>query len=268
MSIYQEYFDLALDMARRAGPLVKEAFNLPKNLTFKGDVDIVTETDEAVETLITNSILERYPTHQIIAEEAVSKGLLKEELTDEPTWIIDPIDGTTNFVHKFPFSCISIGFAMNKEIVVGVVYNPMIDDLFTAIKGEGAFRNGNRISVSTNDNLMHCLVSTGFPYARDDNTLDVTFSITRRVLKCVRDIRRSGSAVLDMCYVAAGVFDIYYERGVRAWDVAAGYLIVKEAGGDVRNYQGDENYDICGKEVVVSSPVLMPKIISLIKGDM
>jgi fructose-1,6-bisphosphatase/inositol monophosphatase family enzyme len=156
-------------------------------------------------------------------------------VTDEPTWIVDPIDGTTNFVHRFPFSCVSIGLAIGKKVVVGVVYNPMMGEMFTAIRGQGAKLNGEPISISQTTDLKQALVATGFPYQRDDATLDHVLANVKIILQHCRAVRRAGSAALDMCYVARGVFDIYYEAGVHAWDIAAGALIVEEAGGYVKD---------------------------------
>lgn len=175
---------------------------------------------------------------------------------DNPTWIVDPIDGTTNFVHRFPFSCVSVALAINKKVVVGVVYNPMMNELFTAVRGQGAFLNGEKLQISQTTELKQALVATGFPYQRDDETLDHVLANVKIVLQNCRAVRRAGSAALDMCYVARGVFDIYYEAGVHAWDIAAGALIVEEAGGHVMDMY-DSPFSLglrrvaCGNENII-----------------
>ena len=190
--------------------------------------------------------------------QSVAAGTLSEEVTEQPTWIVDPIDGTTNFVHRFPFSCVSVALAINKKVVVGVVFNPMMNEMFTAVKGQGAKLNGEALHVSQTSEMKQALVATGFPYQRDDATLDHVLGNIKRVLQECRAVRRAGSAALDMCYVARGVFDLYYEAGVHAWDVAAGCLIVEEAGGCVMDMY-DSPFSLglrrvaCGNENLVKS---------------
>jgi len=194
----------------------------------------------------------------------VASGALSEDVTDAPTWIVDPIDGTTNFVHRFPFSCVSIGLAINQKVVVGVVYNPMMNEMFTAIKGHGAKLNGEPIHVSHTTDLKQALVATGFPYQRDDETLDHVLGNVKRVLQACRAVRRAGSAALDMCYVARGVFDLYYEAGVHAWDVAAGCLIVEEAGGHVMDMY-DAPFSLGLRRVACGNAPLVHSLNSMLK---
>jgi len=209
----KKYLELAVECAKEAGKIIKEAYNKKKHVQFKSGVtDLVTETDKLCEKVTIAKISKAFPDHSFIGEESTAEGKLPEILTDKPTWLIDPIDGTTNFVHRFPFTCISIGFALNKELVVGVVYNPILDELFSASKGEGAYLNGEPLHISKQEKLNAALIATGFPVARDDETLDFTLLNVRAILKNVQGIRRSGSAALDLCYVAAGKLDIYYEK--------------------------------------------------------
>ena len=159
-------------------------------------------------------------------------------------------------MHRFPFSCVSVALAINKKVVVGVVYNPMMNELFTAIRGQGSFLNGERLNISHTTELKQALVATGFPYDRDDSTLDHVLGNIKIVLQNCRAVRRAGSAALDMCYVARGVFDLYYEAGVHAWDIAAGALIIQEAGGYVMDmYDTEFNLGLrrvaCGNERLV-----------------
>eukprot|EP01127_Copromyxa_protea_P002147 TRINITY_DN12033_c0_g1_i1.p1 TRINITY_DN12033_c0_g1~~TRINITY_DN12033_c0_g1_i1.p1 ORF type:complete len:269 (-),score=72.47 TRINITY_DN12033_c0_g1_i1:84-890(-) len=261
---YAEYLEFALSLAKEAGAVIKEAFYREKQgLVFKDAVDLVTATDKHVEEFVMSKIRERYPDHLFVAEESAAAGHLEEVLTEKPTWIIDPIDGTTNFVHRFPMTCISIGFAINKIVVAGVVFNPIIDELFSAVRGGGAFLNGKRISVSDRSLLKHALVATGFPYDRDDATLDAALARLKKVLQACRAVRRGGSAAIDMCYVAAGITDLYFEKGIHAWDIAAGMLLVEEAGGVVMSLDGSE-FDMCNRQVVACSKVLEEQVKELL----
>jgi len=259
---YDDYLDFAISLAKRAGEKIKPAFHAPKEISFKDTIDLVTKTDKEVELMIITEIKNRYPGHLFVAEENVSEGKAEEVLTDAPTWLIDPIDGTTNFVHKFPYCSVSIGFAVNKKVVVGVVYNPILDDLFTAALGKGAKRNGKPIFVSTTDNLKHSLISTGFPYDRSQ-TERVTNRL-RVVLEHVRDVRRAGSAALDLCFVAAGVFEAYYEESIHAWDIAAGCLILEEAGGVVASLDGSP-FNLCHRQVLATNKAIHTSFKELLK---
>jgi len=260
----REIHDFAVSLARTVGDLVKSAFSAPKEVAFKGEVDIVTETDQRVEQLVLDAIRDKFPTHLFVGEESVSSGKGKEEVTDDPTWIIDPIDGTTNFVARVPHLAISIGFAVNKQVVVGVVYNPILNEMFTATKGGGAFKNGAPIKISSCNNLKHAVVATGFPYDRTPENLDKVMATLKNVLVQVRAIRRLGSAALDMCYVASGVFEAYYEKGVDAWDIAAGSLILKEAGGTCDSTDGTE-FSLCNRQILATNGHLRKLFVELVK---
>lgn len=167
------------------------------------------------------------------------------------------IDGTTNFVSGFQFVSVSIALAYKKEIIVAVVYNPIMNELFHAIKGKGAFLNNNPIKIKQSPELKDAVVATGFPYKRDDETLDRVIGTLKIVLQNCRAVRRAGSAALDLCYVARGVFDIYYEETVNSWDLAAGILIVQEAGGYVAHMHLDKEFDLFGGHVIVGHEPLV-----------
>ncbi|KAL4234992.1 hypothetical protein ACF0H5_006632 [Mactra antiquata] len=234
----QEYFKHALMVAKEAGERVKTDFYRNKNISVKENfADLVTETDTAVEELIVAKLKQRFPDHKFIGEEAVSAGG-HCELTDSPTWIIDPIDGTTNFVHSVPHTCISIGLAVNKEIVAGIVHGPILGETFTAVKGHGAFCNDVKLSVSTIQDLKQGLVIIEGGTSRVPGVLDTKIANLKKVVENCHGIRAYGSAALDMCFVAKGSHEAYVEHGIHVWDIAAGKLIVEEAGGIVCDPSG------------------------------
>jgi len=263
-SPHKDILVFAVELAREAGKIIRDGFSAPKHISFKGSVDLVTETDQAVENLVMGRIKERFPEHTFVAEESVSAGKFEEVLTDRPTWLIDPIDGTTNFVHQFPWTCISIGYAVGKKVMVGVVFNPVLNELFIAVRGCGSYKNGVRLATSHTENLKQCLLATGFAYDRSEENVDRMMVRFRACVANVRDIRRAGSAALDICYVAAGVLDCYFEIGVHAWDVAAGSLMIEEAGGIVSHIDGRRDYDMCKREVLVSNTPLHSKVVDMI----
>ena len=197
-------------------------------------MDLVTETDKQCEELVLNAIRTAFPTHEFIGEEGSAAQGFTAELTDAPTWMVDPVDGTTNFVHRVPFSCVSIGMAVNKSIVVGVVYNPILDEMFHAVKGGGAFRNDKPITTSDTSKLQNALFATEVGTRRDDEFLDACLGRIRAVIKHCRSVRACGSCALNLCSVAMGRFDFYYEINLGGpWDMAAGALVLEEAGGSV-----------------------------------
>jgi myo-inositol-1(or 4)-monophosphatase len=251
---------IAEEAAKRAGGLLKERLGKAGEVEFKGAIDLVTEADRASEDLITDAIRRAFPGHGILAEES------PEVVRDSPfKWIIDPLDGTTNYSHGFPFFCVSIAFEEKGEVVLGAVYDPMLDELYTAEKGLGAFLNGKEIRVSSADSLDRSLLATGFPYdlrVTGDNNLDhfLAFSLKAQA------IRRAGSAALDLCYTASGRFDGYWEMRLRPWDVAAGALIVSEAGGRVTDFKG-ASFSVYGKECLASNGNIHDRMINVLKGQ-
>lgn len=220
-----------LRLVKQAGSIIREKIYQPKDVLTKScDVDLVTEWDEKVEKLVIDGILSKYPDHKFIGEETTASGK-KAELTDAPTWIIDPIDGTMNFVHGLPHTCISVGLLINKITEIGIVYNPILEQLFTARKGKGAFLNGAPIHVSGEKELHKALVMMEMGTSRDPEKMKVVLQNITLLTSRVHGLRTLGSAALNMCMVALGGADVSFEFGIHAWDVAAGDLIVREAGG-------------------------------------
>ncbi|XP_042859943.1 inositol monophosphatase 1-like isoform X1 [Penaeus japonicus] len=261
----QKCFDVALDLVKQAGKVVREAIKKKKNIETKSSaVDLVTESDKAVEKMLISGLSEAFPDHKFIGEESVSAGE-KCVLTDEPTWIIDPIDGTMNFVHSFPYTCISVGLWVKKEALVGVVYNPVLEQMFTAIKGQGAFLNGEKLSVSGEKDLGQALVFSEMGTSRDQEKVNTVLTNITNLMPKVHGIRAMGSCTLNMCHVAMGGVDVCFEFGIHAWDMAAGYLVVTEAGGVVVDTEGGP-FDIMRRRVLcASSQELAEKISKLLK---
>ncbi|XP_051809836.1 inositol monophosphatase 1-like isoform X1 [Acanthochromis polyacanthus] len=233
--------------------VVLSAFQQHKEVKLKSSpADLVTETDQRVEKILISAIRNRYPQHRFIGEESVAAGE-RLELTDSPTWIIDPIDGTVNFVHRFPFVAISIAFTFNKQIQFGIVYSCVEDKLFYAQRGGGAFLNGEPLYVSGQQDISRCVVVTEIGAERDDVALSTTTSNICRLLKLpVHGVRALGTAAVDMCQVATGGADAYYHIGMHCWDIAASAIIVQEAGGVVMDTDGSE-FDMMSRRVIAAS---------------
>ncbi|XP_065178846.1 inositol monophosphatase 1-like [Sycon ciliatum] len=238
---YDACFDAAVEIARKAGEMIREAFHKPKCITAKGcATDLVTETDEAVEKMIIGHLRERFPDHNFIGEESTAAGA-RCVFDERPTWMIDPVDGTTNFVHRFPYVAVSIGFLAKKEFVFGVIYNAPQDIMYTGRTGKGAFRNGEAISASGVQQLNQSLVLLEIGSSREAEHLDEKVRNYHNLAKHpVRSIRSLGSAALNMCAVASGEGEAYCETGMHCWDVAAGTVILREAGGYVCDPDGTE----------------------------
>jgi len=234
-----------IEIVKEAGELFKKGYFAKKEISFKGTKDLVTTYDIAVEEFLKEKFSKF--NYTIIAEES-----LQEEFNN--SIIIDPIDGTTNFTNGLPFCAISVGVYENKEPKYAIVYNPILNELFTATKGEGAFLNGQKITVSQNNTFQRALISTGFPYSGAENRDDLMWVIERleKILPACQDIRRYGSASLDLCYVAKGSYDGFYEINLMPWDVSAGLLIVQEAGGKISNEFGEE-FDMFKDRCIVAT---------------
>lgn len=247
----QEELRFALDLAERAGVMLAERFRSPeaRKPGFKGRRNLVTATDRELEDFITAEISRAYPGHGILAEEAHAQDLESEWL-----WVIDPLDGTTNFVHGHPFVAVSIGLLHERKPFLGVVNAPMLGMLFDAVTGGGARLNGEFVSVSRTKEIADSLVATGFAYNRNDCNADNLDNFTRFASEA-RGIRRCGSAATDLCFVAAGIYDLFWELWLAPWDVAAGCVIVTEAGGRVSDLRGGDDY-IFGKSIVASNGIL------------
>ena len=227
--------NFAIETAREAGHLLLEKFGRITTVTKKGDINLVTEADLASEALIIERIKSYYPKHAILAEESGNAVVIDGGA--EWKWIIDPLDGTTNYAHGYPCFAVTIALERHGEIVIGVTFDPTRDELFAAERGQGATLNGKPIRVSATERLSESLICTGFPYdfkRKDDFARHLTAFLMQS-----RGIRRDGSAAIDMAYVACGRFDGFWEEGLNAWDMAAGRLLIEEAGGWVTDYNGD-----------------------------
>lgn len=236
----QNYLDTATTIAIQAGAILLEKYEQPLvHYTKTSDIDIVTEADRETETYISAELLRCFPEHHLMGEEGGGQGAPAE--TAEFHWIVDPLDGTVNFAHHIPNFCVSIALCnAQRQPLVGVIYEPTRKDLYTAIKGQGAFLNGQRLQVSKTDNLLQSVIGSGFAYDKHTNPNDNTAQWAA-FIKRVRDCRRIGSAALDLAYVAAGRFDGYWERSLKPWDVMAGVLLVQEAGGTISDYRGGDS---------------------------
>jgi myo-inositol-1(or 4)-monophosphatase len=228
--------NFAIQTAREAGRILAERFGRALQVTNKSELDLVTESDLASERLIIDRIKTYHPRHAILAEESGASATADRDVQSEWRWIIDPLDGTTNYAHGYPCFCISIGLEHKGRMELGVIYDPLRDELFTAERGAGASLNGRRIQVSERNNLASALLCTGFPYdVRERSEFARHFA---NFIMNAQGVRRDGAAALDLAYVACGRFDGFWEEGLKPWDVAAGTLMVEEAGGRVSNYAG------------------------------
>jgi len=238
-----------IKIIKEAGKILKEGFYADKNISFKAKKDLVTEFDVAVEKFLKKKFSKKFKKFNIIAEESDNAN---QEFNN--SIIIDPIDGTTNFVNGVPHTAISVGVYKNKKPYLAVVYNPILDELYTAKIGKGAFLNGKKLKVSAEDNFQKSLLATGFPYTsgHDENDLNDVVKKIKDVLPLCQDLRRLGSASIDLCYVARGTFEGYYEMNLKPWDVSAGVLILTEAGGIVSNINGGE-YKLFEDKYLVAS---------------
>jgi len=248
----------AVKAARRAGNIINRGardLDLLK-VSSKGPKDFVSEIDHAAEAAIVETLLGAYPAHAILAEEGTAKG---ENADAEYVWIIDPLDGTTNFLHGFPQYCVSIALEHRGVVTQGVIYDPVRNDLFTATRGRGAFQNDRRIRVSKRHHLRDCLIGTGFPF-RDGSFLDTYLAMMKEMITHTAGLRRPGAAALDLAYVAAGCYDGFFEVGLNPWDVAAGSLLVLEAGGLIGDLSGEGDY-LRGGQVIAANPKIFAQMV-------
>jgi myo-inositol-1(or 4)-monophosphatase len=248
----------AVKAARRAGTLINRGARDLDLLTIsvKGPKDFVSEIDRGAEAAIVDVLLGAYPQHAILAEEGTAKG---KNVDAEYVWIIDPLDGTTNFLHGFPQYCVSIALAHRGVVTQGVIYDPVRNDLFTASRGRGAYLNDRRIRCSKRQHLRECLIGTGFPF-RDGSYLDTYLAMMKEMITHTAGLRRPGAAALDLAYVAAGFYDGFWEVGLNPWDVAAGSLLVLEAGGLIGNLAGEGDY-LHGGEVIAANPKIFAQMV-------
>lgn len=249
-----------IHIAREAGEIIRDGFGRNFSVEFKTNAsNLVTEIDKKSENAIINFIHKNYPSHTILAEESG-----KHFYGGEYLWVIDPLDGTTNFAHGLPIFSVSIGVVRNNETIAGVVYDVMNDKVYSAEKGGGAFRDNTRLSVSGNSELDKSVLVTGFPYDIKENPNNA-IEIFAAFLKKARAIRRLGSAAIDFCYVASGVFDAFWEVHLNPWDICAGKLLVEEAGGVVTNFK-NEQIDFYSKQILASNVKVQNAMIDILRN--
>jgi myo-inositol-1(or 4)-monophosphatase len=243
-----KYLDAAIETALNAGKILREEYGLPPDIRYKGDVDLVTQADKRSETAIVTRLAKLFPEHTIAAEEGT--GHIR---SSEFHWHVDPLDGTTNFAHKYPCFAVSIALSRNGVVIAGVVYNPIYDELFAAALGEGATLNGKKISVSKIGTISTSLLCTGFPVHKRQAhpNIHYYYDFTLRS----HGVRRDGSAALDLASVAAGRFDGFWEFGLKSWDTAAGLLLVQEAGGAVSDFEGAP-YSLGGPVILATNSLI------------
>jgi myo-inositol-1(or 4)-monophosphatase len=253
--------NVAVKAARAAGAIInRAALDVESVRVSQKQVnDFVTEVDQAAEAIIIETLLTAYPGHGIWAEESGHEHGAKDS---EFVWIIDPLDGTTNFIHGLPTYCVSIALAVKGKIEQAVVYDPTRNDLFTATKGRGAYLNNRRIRVAKRTQLKDCLISTGFPYRQDDD-LNTYLRLMGEMIQRTAGLRRPGAAALDLAYVAAGYTDGFFELGLQPWDVAAGSLLITEAGGLVGNFSGESNF-LEQRECMTANPRIYGQMVAIL----
>ncbi len=247
-------FDTAVEAARLGGAILRDNFGKRKDITYKGRIDPVTNVDLASEKAVVDCIRRSFPGHDIITEET-NASLSGSSFR----WIIDPLDGTVNYAHDYPVAAISIGLEVDGCMEIGIVYNPMHEEFFRAVRGEGAFMNDTRIHVSSVDSLVRSLLATGFPYDIKDNPRN-NLAHFNHMAVTAQAIRRDGSAALNLCYTAMGRFDGYWELTIAPWDIAAGLLIVTESGGKVTDLRGNP-LSVMDRQIIASNGLIHDEII-------
>lgn len=247
----------AVDAARQGGAILRERFGRPHDIRFKGVIDMVTEADKASEALIAGLVRERWPEHDLVGEEGA-----RSESVSPLRWVIDPLDGTTNFAHNLPTFAVSIGLENAGAPLLGAVYDPMRDEMFAAARGRGATLNGAPIRVSGSDVLLTSLLVTGFSYNMETRARQA--HLWQTFLTRAQAIRQTGSAALNLCYIAAGRLDGYWERGIAPWDVAAGAVILLEAGGTITDFENGP-YRSDDRVVLASNGVLHQHLLDVIR---
>lgn len=255
-----EFLGIAFRAAMLAGDLIlKNLGRISKDdVSIKQASDFVTRVDKESEQIIINAIKKKFPHHHFLAEESV-----KDIETGEYRWIIDPLDGTTNFIHGYPVFSVSIALEYKEEIILGIIYDPLRDEIFTSEKGKGSFLNEQPVHVSAISSLENSLITTGFPF-RKKYVIDNYLLLFKSIFNKVSDIRRAGSAALDLAHLACGRCDAFFEIGLSAWDVAAGSIIIKEAGGIVTDFSGGSDYLSTGN-IVAGNPALHGDILKEVR---
>ncbi len=253
----------AVKAARRAAAIINRAsFDLDRvKVTEKGHRDYVTEVDQAAEQAIIDVLIGAYPDHAVLGEESGPSANLHDD--NENVWIIDPLDGTTNFIHGFPQYCVSIALQQRGQITQAVVYDPTRNDLFTASKGGGAFLNEKRLRVTKRDRIADALIGTGFMYRGDKDGMDEYLQMFRVMTESSSGLRRAGAAALDLAYVAAGRLDGFFEKGLKPWDMAAGSLLITESGGIMGTFAGESDYLYKGN-AIAGTPKVFGQMVNLL----
>jgi len=250
-----------IDWSKKAGQIIKNGFGQEHQIELKSEIDLVTEIDKQSEAYLIAEIRKRFPEHTVVGEES---GTLNGHHS-ESTWYIDPLDGTSNYAHGVPIFSVSIAYAYRGKVQMGVVYDPMQNECFYAERGQGAYRNGQKLQVSAANSLIRSMLVTGFPYdvhTTRENNLDYF----RNFLLKAQAVRRLGSAALDMCYVAAGRLDGYWELSLKAWDIAAGVLMVEESGGIVTKLDGTPFSLTPPYDIVVANPNIHSLMMDVVKA--
>jgi myo-inositol-1(or 4)-monophosphatase len=248
-------------LARKSGEILRAGYDKEHQVGYKGVIDLVTEVDHQSEAFLLGEVQKDFPGHHIFSEES---GIIQG--SDEDIWYIDPLDGTVNYAHHIPIFCVSIAYASNGILVLGAVYDPMRDEMFTAERGHGAFLNGQPIHVSVASELQRSLLVTGFPYNAWDTPQD-NFANFVKFAKLTQGVRRLGSAALDLCYVAAGRFDGFWEIALNPWDVAAGGLICEEAGARVTDIRGEADYLSPPQSVIACTPGIHARMLDELRAE-
>lgn len=256
---WEKEVSVARRAAREAGKILNRAFGHIDRITKKGEIDLVTDADLQSERAILDIIGRHFPQDSIVTEEA-------GEFRHRPdrVWLIDPLDGTTNFAHHFPFFAVSIALEVEREVVLGIVFNPYMNEHFEAASEGGAFLNNRPLKVSGTMVLVDSLLATGFPYTIHESPEPVMARLAKMIV-LAQGVRRPGSAAIDLCYVAEGRFDGFWEEGLKPWDTAAGMIIVKEAGGKLSTYEGDP-YTPYHKSIVASNPHIHQVMVETLRG--
>ncbi len=253
-----ELLAAAADIVCRAGDIIRDHWDQPKDIRKKGRIDLVTRTDTAVERFLIEHLGRLLPGSTILAEESASK-----IIPGSSTWIIDPLDGTTNYAHGFPFVCTSVALWDGQKVALGIIHAPILNETFLAAAGHGATRNGTSIRVSDTRDLTDALVATGFPYAIETHLPGILAELST-VLPATQGVRRPGSAALDLAYTAAGRFDAFYEKALNPWDTAAGWLLVTEAGGTVTQYLSSQPYTLYSPTILATNGHLHAPMLDLL----
>ncbi len=249
--------DFAMELAREAGEIILDGYRRPVDVKYKGEIDLLTATDQASEAHIIERIRREWPEDSILAEEAGA-----QPGQGERRWFVDPLDGTTNFAHKYPYFCVSLGLAEKDRMILGVVYDPIRKELFAAARDGGATLNGERIKVSREKQLARSLLATGFPYDRQERKKQVTHF--KNYIDVSQAVRRDGAAALDLAYLACGRFDGFWEHSLHPWDTAAGIVIVQEAGGQVTDFSGGE-FNPLLVEIIASNGHIHAQMLDVIR---